>query len=110
MLPASSVEGQAITLQAADQRFSGGNDAELTKILNQCIYQWAVLNPNQVHVAKAAALANSEYGWANDMDWDSLGLGCEGQISHTWDIINSPEFSNRLAAVVTAAKTKLAPG
>jgi hypothetical protein len=44
------------------------------------------------------------------MDWDSLGLGCEGQISRTWNIINSPEFSNRLAAVVAAAKAKLAPG
>lgn len=34
----------------------GSNDVQLTNILNQCIFQWAVLNGEQVAVAKAAAL------------------------------------------------------
>lgn len=58
-------------------------------------------------MAKAAALANSEYGWASDMDWDSLGLGCEDQLARTRSIIDDPKFSDSLDAVLTAAKAKL---
>ena len=85
----------------------GGNDAELSNILNQCIYQWAVLNPTQVLVAKAAALANLEYGWMADIDWDALARGCDGQLEHTNRLINGDAFSQSLDNVIAAAKKKL---
>jgi hypothetical protein len=34
---------------------SGGNDVELVNILNQCIFQWAVLNSAQVNIGKIAS-------------------------------------------------------
>ncbi|GAT25369.1 fibronectin type III domain protein [Aspergillus luchuensis] len=86
---------------------SSGNDAELSNILNQCIYQWAVLNPTQVLVAKAAALANLEYGWMADIDWDALARGCDGQLEHTNRLINADAFSKSLDNVIAAAKKKL---
>lgn len=58
---------------------AGGNDVELKNILNQCIFQWAVLNQEQVLVAKTAALLDKQYKWAQDWDWDALGRRCEGQ-------------------------------
>lgn len=85
----------------------GGNDAELSNILNQCIFQWAVLSSSQVIVAKLAALADSNYAWAKDFDWDSLGLGCDGQLARTRDLIAGDAFSNSLDAVISAAKAKL---
>lgn len=85
----------------------GGNDAELSNILNQCIFQWAVLNPNQVDVAKAATFADSKYAWAKNFDWDSLGLGCDGQLARTKQLIAGDAFSKSLDSVISAAKAKL---
>jgi hypothetical protein len=79
----------------------------LTKILNQCIFQWAVLNSGQVAVAKTAALLDPQYEWAQDFDWDSLGLGCEAQMALTSTLIGSSDFSKRLDSVIGAAKAKL---
>lgn len=86
---------------------TGGNDAQLTNILNQCVFQWAVLNPTQVAVAKLAALTE-EFSWAGDYDWDTLGRGCDGQLQSSRDIIESKDFSDNLDKVVDAAKKKLA--
>lgn len=85
----------------------GGNDAELSKLLNQCIFQWAVLNAGQVALAKAAAFANSDYTWAKSYDWDALGLGCDGQLARTKQLIASDAFSRSLDEVISAAKLKL---
>jgi hypothetical protein len=87
----------------------GGNDIQLVDVLNQCIYQWAVLNQEQVIVAKLAAL-DKKYEWAADYDWDKLGLGCAGQLDQTQSLIASNSFSNNLDAVLNATKAKLAPG
>ena len=75
--------------------------------MNQCIFQWGVINAEQVSVAKAAAL-DKNYDWAADFDWDALGRGCEGQLARTKMLIESPSFGKSLDAVLEAAKGKLA--
>lgn len=89
--------------------YLGGNDVELTKILNQCIFQWAVFNWEQVKVAQVQA-ALSRKPWAKGYDFEPLGRGCEGQLSHTADMIASSSFTNSLDAVLSAAQAKLAEG
>ena len=89
-------------------RALGGNDAELSNILNQCIFQWSALQAVQVNQAKTAALANQDYTWAETFDWDSLGYGCDGQLTRTKNIIDGDAFSMRLDSVIEAAKEKLA--
>ncbi|THC88424.1 hypothetical protein EYZ11_012126 [Aspergillus tanneri] len=100
-IPNISGNQQVILLSA------GGNDAELSNILNQCIFQWAVFNPNQVNAAKTAALADPKYAWAKTFDWDSLGLGCDGQLARTKKLIAGDAFSKSLDSVISAAKAKL---
>nr|UMZ45336.1 hypothetical protein [Paramyrothecium sp.] len=101
-IPALDSDQQLILLSV------GGNDVQLVNILNQCIYQWGVLNQEQVEVAKIAALADPKYEWAESFDWDTLGRGCEGQLDHTESIINSDAFSSSIDKVLEAAKGKLA--
>ncbi|PWY96628.1 fibronectin type III domain protein [Aspergillus sclerotioniger CBS 115572] len=100
-IPSINGNQQVIMLSA------GGNDVELSNILNQCIFQWAVLNSNQVAVTKAAALADPDYTWAGSYDWDSLGLGCDGQLARTRNLIAGDAFSKSLDSVIEAAKAKL---
>ncbi|KAB5550778.1 SGNH hydrolase-type esterase domain-containing protein, partial [Coniochaeta sp. 2T2.1] len=100
-IPRLSSDQQAILLSV------GGNDVELVNILNQCIFQVGVLNPEQVIVAKLAA-QTEEYAWAKDFDFDTLGRGCAAQLDHTATFIGSSTFSQRLDNVLSAAKGKLA--
>ncbi|KAK2761656.1 hypothetical protein FQN54_001484 [Arachnomyces sp. PD_36] len=100
-IPAIDSEQQAILLSV------GGNDVELTNILNQCVFQWAVVNQEQVEVAKAAAF-DKEFAWAFDFDWDSLGRGCEAQLAHSRSLIDGEDFSKKLDEVLEATKPKLA--
>ena len=86
---------------------SGGNDVELVNILNQCIFQVAVINPEQVVVAEAAA-QTEEFAWAKDFDFATLGRGCAAQLDHTATTISSSKFSQDLDKVLDAAKRKLA--
>ncbi|RYO84490.1 hypothetical protein DL764_009322 [Monosporascus ibericus] len=86
----------------------GGNNAELLHVLNQCVFQWGVLNGEQVALAKTAATVDKEYQWAKDVDWDSLGRGCNAQLNRTESIINSDAFSSNIDKVLDAAKAKLA--
>ncbi|RYP12542.1 hypothetical protein DL765_007244 [Monosporascus sp. GIB2] len=86
----------------------GGNDAELLHVLNQCVFQWGVLNWEQVALAKTAATVDKEYQWAKDVDWDSLGHGCDAQLDRTESIINSDALSSNIDKVLDAAKAKLA--
>lgn len=39
---------------------AGGNDLELVKILNQCIFQFSAMSNTQVLVAKAAILVGRQ--------------------------------------------------
>lgn len=87
---------------------TGGNDVQLTNILNQCIFQWAVLNQEQVAVAKAVAFKEG-IDWAQDFDWDATGRGCEAQLELTKALIDSSTFSASIDSVINAAKAKLAP-
>lgn len=88
----------------------GGNDAELSSILNQCIFGWAALAPEAVKMAKEAALKNPDlFPWAAGFDWDSLAHGCENQLDRTRDIIAGAAFSKSLDSVIAAAKGKLSP-
>ncbi|KAH6712549.1 SGNH hydrolase-type esterase domain-containing protein [Leptodontidium sp. MPI-SDFR-AT-0119] len=73
-IPLLDPNQQVILLSAS------GNDIGLTKILNQCIYQFSVLNPEQMAVAKIAAATDDRFKWAKDFDFDAAGLGCEGQL------------------------------
>ena len=82
---------------------------ELTNILNQCIFQWAVLTPAQAIVAKLAALLDKQYWWADGYDWDALARGCEGQLARSETLVESTEFSKNLDSVIAAAKAKLGP-
>ncbi|KAH7128006.1 SGNH hydrolase-type esterase domain-containing protein [Dactylonectria estremocensis] len=100
-IPALDADQQVILLSI------GGNDVELVNILNQCIFQWAVVNQEQVAVAKLAAL-DKNYDWTRDFDWDKLGRGCAGQLDLTQALIDSEGFSSNLDAVLAAAKGKLA--
>ena len=84
----------------------GGNDVQLTNILNQCIYQWAVANQAQASTAKLAAL-DKDWAWASKWVWDAMGRGCEKQLEHTQSIIDSPEFSSKIDRVLEEAKKKL---
>ncbi|KAJ5475502.1 hypothetical protein N7539_007789 [Penicillium diatomitis] len=101
-IPQISGNQQVILLSA------GGNDAELTKILNQCVFQWAVLNANQVNTAKAASKLDPKFALVSSVDWDSLGVGCAGQLARTQSIIDGDAFSESIDAVISAAKSKLA--
>lgn len=84
----------------------GGNDVQLTNILNQCIFQWAVLNGEQVAVAKAVAIKEG-IDWAQDFDWDATGRGCEAQLEHTQQLIDSETFSSNIDSVIRNAQKKL---
>jgi hypothetical protein len=88
----------------------GGNDVGLLGVLNQCIYQIGSLTKEQVAVAKLAAEVDEQYAWAKDVDWDSLGLGCEAQLQRTSSIATSQAFKTSLDNVISAAKKKLKSG
>jgi hypothetical protein len=83
-----------------------GNDVELSNILNQCIFQWAVLTSAHVMEAKTAALALN-YIWALDYDWDKLSRGCDGQLARTKQLIAGNAFSKSLDSVISVTKAKL---
>lgn len=78
---------------------------ELTNILNQCIYQWAAFNPEQVAVGKLAELKGES--WAEFIDFDKFGRGCEGQIRISLELIESSWFSEQIDKTIEAAKEKL---
>ncbi|KAK7978042.1 hypothetical protein PG988_005532 [Apiospora saccharicola] len=104
------VEKQIPTLDYNQQVIlvsAGGNDAELTNILNQCIFQWASLTNFQVVLVKAQAKLN-EWGWAINYDFGPVARGCDGQLDYSEKIINSDAFRDGLENVVWAAKTRLA--
>lgn len=84
---------------------SGGNDAELTNILNQCVFQWFALNKWQATVGKFADLIGEP--WAEGWDWEAGARGCDGQLKYSREIINSAKFSSSLDSMLEAAKKKL---
>jgi hypothetical protein len=84
----------------------GGNDVELTNVLNQCIFQWLAPKPGAVSFAKKLA----SLGWVGNSDWDVYARGCEEQLFQTALIINKSSFQESIDKVLAAAKSKLAPG
>ena len=86
---------------------SGGNDAELVNILNQCVYQWTVFNKFQEGVTAIAKLKGEK--WAQKLDASVWARGCAGQLKVSQDIMNSAEFSKRLDNLISATKKKLDP-
>ncbi|KAF5635566.1 integrin alpha n-terminal [Fusarium sp. NRRL 25303] len=101
-IPHLDNDQEAITLSI------GGNDVGLVDLLNSCIFQMGSLTPVQAARAKLIALADEQYAWAKDWDWDRLARGCGGQIQYTRSLIQGNDFSKRLDQVLTAAKKKLA--
>ncbi|OQD78925.1 hypothetical protein PENANT_c071G04858 [Penicillium antarcticum] len=98
--------GQQVILLSA-----GGNDAELTNILNQCIFQWAAYTPLQV-ASVESALEESQFEWKDAVE-NTLGLeensiGCDAQLAKTKKFIGGDAFSKSLDSVISAAKLKLA--
>ena len=85
---------------------TGGNDAQLLNVLNQCIYQWASFDSLQVTTGQLAKIAAEP--WAQGIDFDTLGRGCGRQLQATEDFINGQEFSDRLDSLLSATKKKLA--
>lgn len=85
---------------------AGGNDAELTQILNQCIFQMFTLSSFQGIVAKLQALIE-DVEWAKKMDWGAVSRSCEEQLDHSRLIIESKEFNESLDEMIEAAKKKL---
>ncbi|KAH7114166.1 SGNH hydrolase-type esterase domain-containing protein [Dactylonectria estremocensis] len=100
---------------SSDQQFillsAGGNDAELVNILNHCVYQWATFNSYQWLVAKLAETFDEElHPWIKKLDIGSLARTCEKQLEISQGLIEDDAFSNKIDAVLKAAKAKLAPG
>ncbi|KAM7217616.1 SGNH hydrolase-type esterase domain containing protein [Rhypophila decipiens] len=103
-IPSLSDGQQAILLSI------GGNDAGLVDLLNQCVFQWGVFNPEQVALGKIAAEKDPNYAWAKNINFDKLGRGCAAQMTESNKAIQDPEFSKRLDKLLDDAKAKLAPG
>jgi hypothetical protein len=89
----------------------GGNDAELTNILNMCVFMWAVINSHQLTAIELDRLMQeTHFDWAGDFDFTPLACSCEEQLKLTEMIVESNDFSTKLDRVVTTARLKLAPG
>ncbi|UKZ74641.1 hypothetical protein TrVFT333_002311 [Trichoderma virens FT-333] len=94
--------GQQVILLSA-----GGNDLELTDVLNQCIFQLFSYTAAPEILGKIASLKGES--WAIGIDFEKYGRGCDLQIQVTKDIVESPKFSQQLDATIKAAQSKLAP-
>ncbi|KAF2429956.1 hypothetical protein EJ08DRAFT_589813 [Tothia fuscella] len=93
---------------------AAGNDAELTGILNHCVYQWATLSPKAIEFATFAAKQEGKFNWLAKLakgaaDWFQLTRGCEGQLEISEKILDSSDFSARINSLLESAKRKLAP-
>jgi hypothetical protein len=89
---------------------AGGNDIGLTKILNQCIYQWFALTPDQAVLAELADYSEENWDWVDNFDFESAGIGCEAQLQTSEILAGGKEFAQTLDSLLWAAKAKLAPG
>ncbi|KAL2859377.1 SGNH hydrolase-type esterase domain-containing protein [Aspergillus pseudodeflectus] len=105
-IPAIDNDQQVILLSI------GGNDLELSNILNQCIFQWATITKTQALLLKLEEikqwLTGQKYKWAELVDADVLSRGCDGQLDLAQTFIDSSEFSSNIDKVLEAAKGKLA--
>ncbi|RYC89779.1 hypothetical protein BFJ63_vAg7437 [Fusarium oxysporum f. sp. narcissi] len=102
------IEDQLLSIDSDQQIIllsTGGNDAELVNILNQCVYQWFALKDQHSTVGKVAEMKGEP--WAKGWDWDAASRGCLGQLQYSKNIINSDEFSQRIDSVIEATKKKL---
>jgi hypothetical protein len=86
---------------------SGGNDAELSEVLNQCIFEFFTWTKLQQYTAEIGKLLSDSFGWAKNIDWSKKAIGCLGQLDRANRIIESEEFSRRLDTLISKAKEKL---
>ncbi|TLD05009.1 uncharacterized protein PgNI_09260 [Pyricularia grisea] len=107
------VEKQIPSLDSLQQVIllsAGGNDAELTQILNHCVFQWASFTSAGAEFAKAAA-ETLQAPWLEKLyHWFDNAVTCEEQLDRSEAIINSDNFRASLDTVAQGLKTKLAPG
>ncbi|KAI9372873.1 fibronectin type III domain protein [Aspergillus egyptiacus] len=100
-IPRINGDQQVILLSA------GGNDAELVKILNHCVFQFLSLVSDIPKAIKTAV--EQGLGWPEDaIDWEAWTRTCDQQLTRTEGIIAGAAFSNSLDRVISAAKEKLA--
>ena len=88
----------------------GGNDAELSNILNQCVFNWFVLNRNQASTIKLGKILEEEWAQNLDVDVDVVSRGCQKQLETSQMIIRSPDFDHSLDTLLEATKKKLGNG
>lgn len=91
----------------------GGNDAELTNILNVCIYMFAVINAEQriiIELDRISRGKGSAFRWAENYNFEPISRSCMDQIAYTSNLIESPDFDQKLDMVVNAAKHRLRSG
>ncbi|KAJ3549763.1 hypothetical protein NM208_g348 [Fusarium decemcellulare] len=102
-IPALDSDQQVIMLSA------GGNDAELVKILNHCVYQWASFNSLEYVTGKLQeSVAEKKIPFAGNIDWEELARGCDEQLKISEGIIDDIEFTAKIETVLYEAKSKLA--
>ncbi|KAH7006558.1 SGNH hydrolase-type esterase domain-containing protein [Fusarium venenatum] len=89
---------------------AGGNDAELSNILNQCVFNWFVLNRNQASTVKLGKILEEEWAQNLDIDADVVSRGCQKQLETSQKIIRNPDFDKSLDTLLEATKKKLGNG
>ncbi|KAK4220992.1 hypothetical protein QBC38DRAFT_429861 [Podospora fimiseda] len=97
----------------------GGNNAELSKILNACVFQWIHITGFQKIfieldfeglVKKGADKFESWFGFRpKGWDLDKISRSCDEQLSRTERIINGDDYNHKLDWVISATKETLAP-
>jgi hypothetical protein len=60
-----------------------------------------------VDLARLAA-NKSMFLWKDNIPWENLAIGCDGQLARTKKLIADDAFAKTLDTVITAAKLKLA--
>ncbi|KAF5019289.1 hypothetical protein F66182_8707 [Fusarium sp. NRRL 66182] len=86
---------------------AGGNDAELSHILNQCVFNWFVLNKSQATSIKLGKILEEEWAQNLKIDENLVSRGCERQLEISRDIIRNSDFDKNLDELLEAAKKKL---
>jgi hypothetical protein len=89
------------------QTCPGGNDAELSEVLNQCIFEIMTFTKLQEYTAEIGKLISGSFDWAKNIDFAKKAVGCPGQLDRASRIIESEEFSRSLDTLISKAKEKL---
>lgn len=88
---------------------TGGNDAGLVSVLNQCVYQ--IFAPNKVTaglLTKFPAIKAIE--WLTDGEMSKLARSCEETLEDSKKQIEDAKFSEELDSLISKTKEKLGDG